>query len=362
MSTSNLVRFRKQYGTNAFKGLFVNEVDYRMYQNNFDSIKEHGGEILSAGMVPFSKIDISRGAHQTRANDYDIGHIKILTQQIRVDGLSRIPIVEWCEDIEKFCVLSGHHRIYALKELNEEAIPVCVANFSNFLKKEFWKQLENQHKAVKPHATQDAVKFIVSLKDNGYKNWNTSKNKDVVKREVYSTLREAGYKLGGAIENRVFMDAFKRFAKSTITTIAKEEAEKDARTIFNQPKDRWKNDTYVIASGEDASRKCLMVACRTRSEWIYKTNQNLHDIPRGTVNILTYFPKAYKDKNTFEKQRKSYLEKMKILNLIMFRSINLVVEKIYFSPQLKDKKGKKESGYQRYRWDSGKRDFIKEKK
>ena len=183
-----------------------------------------------------------------------------------------------------------------------------------------------------------------------------------MKREVYHTLREAGYKLGGAIENKVFMDAFKRFAKSTITTVPKEEAERDARTIFNQPKDRWKDNTYVIASGEDASRKCLMVACRARSEWIYKTNQNLHDIPRGTVNILTYFPACYKDKNTFEKQRKSYLEKMKILNLIMFRSINLVVEKIYFSPQLKDKKGKKESGYQRYRWDSGKRDFIKEKK
>jgi hypothetical protein len=105
-----------------------------------------------------------------------------------------------------------------------------------------------------------------------------------------------------------------------------------------------------------------MVACRARSEWIYKNNINYHDIPKGTVKILTYFTAGYKDKSTFEKQRKSYLEKMKILNRILFRSINLVVETVLFSPQLKDKKGKKESGYQRYCWDSAKRDFVKEKK
>ena len=349
-------------GKYVFEDLFVNKINLDRYQNSFDTITEHGGKILSAGMVPFSKIDISRGAHQTRAKDYDIGHIKILTQQIETDGLACIPTVEWCEDIEKFCVLSGHHRIYALKDLNEEKIPIRVVSFSNNLKKEFWKQQENQHKAVKPHTSQDAIKFIIGLKDSGYKSWDTNNNELVVKTEVYDSLREAGYKLGGGVEYKVFMGAFKKFRKSTVTTVSKEEAEKNAQAIFNQPKDKWKNHSYVIASGEDASRKCLMVASGKRCEYIYKNNLNVYSIPKSTISILTYFPAGYKEKSVLDKTRKSYLEKMKMLNKLLFQGINLTVDKIYFEPQLKDKSGKKEIGYQRYHWDNEKSDFVMEDK
>jgi len=358
MSTSNLIALNQE--RHVFEDFFVNKIDLSNYENDFNSIRKYGGQILASGMVPFDKIEINKGTHQTRANDYDIGHIRILQQQIQVDGLACVPIVEWCEDVSKFCVVSGHHRIYALKDLNDEKIPVCVVEFSNEVKKEFWKQQENQHKAVKPHTTQDAVKFIVSLKESGHMNWDTSMDEETVKRQVYDTLRQAGYKLPGKVEQKIFMDAFKKFRKSTITTVSKDDAEKNAQTIFNQPKDKWKNNNYVIASGEDASRKCLMVACRTRCEYIYKNNINTYSIPKGTVSILTYFPAGYKDKKTFNRSRIAYLEKIKILNKLLFSNINLSVDRVYFEPQLKDKTGKKEVEYQRYYWDSRVQDFKKE--
>ena len=360
MTINNVVALEQH--NYSFETLFKSKINLNKYKNNFSTIERFKGKVLMGGLTNINNIEISKGSHQTRANDYDVGHVKRLAQQIGADGLTNVPIVEWCSDIEKFCVLSGHHRIYAMKELGYENIPVCVVKFSNHMKKAFWLQWENKHEAAKEHSTKDAEKFICDLRQSGFKSWDSRKpsEEEAIKSEVYAALFEAGYTFGGKSKKDIFVRAFSDFKRSTITTVDSKEADKSALAIFNQPKDKWLGNKYVIASGMDASRKCLMVAARERSEYIYLNKINPYEIPESEVSILTYFPAAYKEKRAFTRQRIDYLEKIKILNVVLLKNINLTVDKIVFQPQFKGKNTDIETAFQHYRWDKNTSNFIKE--
>ena len=167
-----------------FTSLFINTLSLDDYKIDYDSIEKHDGEIISQGWLNSNDIDHAKGLDQTRASDYDKGHLTTLTAQIESDGLSHLPLVEWDPSTEKFVVLSGHHRIKALcniaasNDQEDILIPVAVLKFPDVFKKRFWLQIENKHEAAKAHTKTDAIKFICDLRADNYKGWNTRTNEN----------------------------------------------------------------------------------------------------------------------------------------------------------------------------------------
>ena len=345
-----------------FEKLFTSRLNWNTYNNNFANIEKCGGKILAAGLVNLNAIEIRKGSHQTRAEDYDKSHVARLAQQIDAARLTNIPFVEWCPDVNKFCVLSGHHRIYAMKEMKWDQMPVCVLSFKDAKPKAIWLQRENQHEAAKEHTVKDAIKFIDELKSEGHLNWDTRSvsEEDQIKKEVYDILNEAGYTFGGKYKKDIFAKAFSHFTRSTIAQVDAQESDKAAQAMFNQELNCWKNDTYIISSNDNASRKSLFHAFQKRSEEIYEKGLNPWQLPVYNIKVLTYFPSSYKEKRAFEKQRKDFLHSLKSLNLVGFKSVNVIVEHVVFHPQFRGKRGNNEKDYVHYIWDDKKKDFVKQ--
>lgn len=350
-----------------FTSLFVTTLSLEDYSNDYDEVTKYNGNIVGSGWVDLSNIDHT-GESQTRGSDYDKGHVVVLASQIEADGLSRLPYVEWDQELENFVVLSGHHRIKAMKKIAEAKgqeqilIPVCVLKFKGFFNKKFWLQRENKHEAAKGHCKNDAIKFIIDLREGNYKNWNTRKDMDNIKNEVYSALTDAGYTYNGRYKKEIYCSAWDDIARDTVRTIAAADATQLAKAIFNGPMNTWSIDrsasdstlisqTYCITTSQDASRKCLHIAGEELAASMYKTRRSIYEAPLSKVKAFIYFPGAYKTFSDFNEQRKQFITQQEINNRIYFSSVNMIVSEIVFPPQFKGKKkSQTEEEYIKYVW------------
>ena len=350
-----------------FTSLFINTLSLDDYKIDYDSIANHNGEIIAQGWLNSNDIDHAKGLDQTRASDYDKGHLTTLTSQIEADGLSHLPLVEWDPSTEKFIVLSGHHRVKALcniaaaNDQEDALIPVAVLRFPDVFKKRFWLQVENKHEAAKAHTKNDAIKFICDLRADNYQDWNTRTDENKIKTEVYAALKRAGYTYGGKHRKDIFCSAWNDTARDTIRNIAAANAKSLATAIFNQSNhDTWiksKSDPqgsqeYIISTGQDASRKCLHIAAQELANSIFKSGMSAYQAPLSKLKAFIYFPAAYKEFKDLKKQREDFIQQQTVNNLVYFSAVNMVVSEIVFPPQFKGKKkSQTEEDYIKYGWD-----------
>ena len=357
----------------SFSGLFHDHVELNNYKNDFDVLSEHGGVIQEAGHTSLSNIDCF-GENQTRAKDFDKGHVKILANQIKADGLSKIIFVEWNREEERFTILSGHHRVHAFRTNGEDDnkipdeiwVPICVVSFNDKDKKRMWLHKENQHEASKSHTTKDAEKLIRDLKNEGYKNWDTrdffikkdgKKTPDqTILKEAYDALTQHGYKSGGYGKRKIVIEAFQDGEHDTVMSYVATTADSTAQSIWNQKKDKWESSTYVIASSRDASRKCQQIAVQELARIYCERGQ--YNIKRNKLNMFIYYPGSYQTLEWLNTQRTKFLNQQKINNLLTFRGTNTTVHEVVFAPQFKcSKKKHTENKYIRYRWDYENEEF-----
>ena len=311
------------------------------YENNSRDIVESGGTIEGYHIIDEGSLLDFKGG-QVRAKDLDKGNIARIKQEIEARGLKEAAVVMRLG--KEFKTISGHHRIEAkiqISRANGETsahLPVIVVS-SNWdeIELDFWKQRENtKHNSSKSHTKDDAIKFIGDLRSKNYRNWANRNDEENIKREVYDALEKAKYTYQGKHRKDIFIGAFDDVVKKdTVKAVSSSDASRDARTIFNQTKDLWENNVYVVGSSQDASRKCLQIALQERGAAILKGEVNPHISPRGEIKMLVHFPPAYKSKDSLKNQRINYLEDLKSVNILQTSSLNCKIVEVVFPMQFR---------------------------
>lgn len=351
---------------NEIESISSGEWPLGKYSFDEDSIEKWNGEIIGTHWISEYNIDDFEN-HQTRAKDYDKGHVQELKIQIIADDLHEAVIGEITSE-GKVKILSGHHRVKALIEISREKgeefalIPFLLVSFENPHDKSFWKQIENKHDAVKRHGKEDAIKFLTDLRSDGYKDWDTRTDEKAIQKEAYEALSEAGYPYVGKYKKEIYVQAFNDLKeRDTIKAIKASDANRDSKVLFDQDADRWENNKYVIASSLDASRKCLMIAQLARAEAIVSGKVNMVTGDLGEVKMLVYVPSAWKNKKFLVSQRKNYLEKLRNYNILAEKAFNMLVTEVVFPPQFRGKsKTETEQSHQKFAWDFRRKKFIKQ--
>lgn len=340
-------------------------VDISEYKNDFEEIKKLSYvSIVRAGKINISDIDKS-DKHQIRSGDLDIGNTKKLKEQILSNGLSRIPYVIWDKTLGMFIIISGHHRIEALTEIERDKgtaeedilIPVCVLEFNNDDEKDFFLQRENtRHEQSKGHGKKDAILFLQNLLAKGYNNWQKIINNDTTKfkQEVYKALKHAGYPFETSAKNDVYEKAFEKQLKiDVIKTHTPSSATTVAINRYGVKKvGVWQQNKYVIASSEDASTKVLKQAVRHRLRWVEKNNR-IGLAPKGEVKMIIYFGKAASYESLKDK-RLTLLVTLERENKFLYNNhnLNFTVDEVSYLPQFKSGDGKFVENQQiRFFWD-----------
>jgi len=348
--------------TQAMKGY----IHLSEYKNDFEEIKNSSYvSIVGAGKISIMDIDKS-DKHQIRSGDLDIGNTKGIKEQISLRGLSKIPYVIWDEILQMFIIVSGHHRIQALIEIERDKgvaeedilIPVCVLEFSNDDEKDFFLQRENtKHEQSKGHSKKDAILFLQSLLAKNYNNWQKIISNDTTKfkKEVYKALKDAGYPYETSGKSDVYEKAFEKQLKiDVIKTHTPSSATTVAINRYGVKKvGAWQQQNkFVIASSEDASTKVLKQAVRLRLKWVEKNNR-IGLAPKGEVKMITYFAKAASYESLQDK-RATLLTTLQRENKFLYNNpnLNFTVDEVSYLPQFKSGDGKfVESQQIRFFWD-----------
>jgi hypothetical protein len=154
--------------------MFVSNVNVKnKYASNqghvstISSVTSNNGIIVDYGHVDLKGNDLNIGpnrSHQSRVSE-DTGHIRELQNDIQHSQLQNIPIVE--KNGPNYDVLSGHHRIFACKNLNWAEMPVCVVSFSNDFDRQRFMQRDQLHRPAKRHNVKDLLSFLKKMDSLG---------------------------------------------------------------------------------------------------------------------------------------------------------------------------------------------------
>jgi len=158
--------------------------------------------------VQWEDLDIEGRSAQTRVEDIDEEHVNKLKNDIKARGrLFDPPVVEWDALSEKFVVVSGHHRLFAMQKLEWDSFPVAAATFPTPWDREEFCQEENNRPPQKNHDQKDAVLYI--RKANKHKRFDRfNGNKEEIKKECYRLLKKRYASMSRGKHTKVIDESF----------------------------------------------------------------------------------------------------------------------------------------------------------
>lgn len=116
--------------------------------------------------IPVAKIRTKHKQNQTRKTILSAAHVQDLMEHVKIEGLHE-PIVISIDKNGVPFVESGHHRFEVFRRLGLKNIPAYVAEFDDNVSRLKWLQQENRHPPALAHSTDDAIKFLQDLKEDG---------------------------------------------------------------------------------------------------------------------------------------------------------------------------------------------------
>ena len=299
--------------------------------------------------------------NQTREGDLDKGHLASLSADIQSRGLLNKPIVEFDKASGLYNVVSGHHRISAIKSLLKkegDKIPCASVTFSNRVDRESFMQDENHHPPTKPHTIKDAVRFIKNMRSYGYFD-SAQGDIDVLKSKAFSLLEKHYCRLNETRKNDVFHQAFKDREMTRVLTVLKDDLRNTSDKLKKSIRPfRWNHNNYYCTGDTNNIRKSVAVALEARIRDLDEGRVKVSG-SRGKISILTFF--SCKNINDLQEEREKFLKTEALLNKHCWTPGKLIViDEINFMPQIDGKKGVKEKSSITYKWDYSSESFIKQ--
>ena len=341
-------------------GNFSNE----MYKVNFDLIRECKGDYVGNHIIPEDYVN-QISSHQTRAEDYCKDHVRNIKEQIIDRGLKHA-IVGELDDLGNVVILSGHHRIEALKQISldkkekEVSYPIAIVKFYDDDNRDKFKQKENSHLASLNHNMYDAIKYLITLYDRDYYSWSSRSDVSNLKTECYKVLKDAGYTLSPAHKAKIFKSVFNHQIKSkdTISHVSPSDAKNNCHKFFNVEEDSYwdVDDEFVMYSSADASKKTFLIALNSRAFAIHNDRADVTILSK--IKTYIHFLAGYGTFKSLEDKRHSYLEFLKIFNMYNGEGTNTIVSEVVFAAQFRSSDpNKTETEDIHYEWNSKNQNF-----
>tara|TARA_R100000030_G_C3236988_1_gene119685 strand:- start:92 stop:1111 length:1020 start_codon:yes stop_codon:yes gene_type:complete len=323
--------------------------------------KTNGKLVKEDLLVLPSEVDWNYKSNQTRDGDLDKGHLASLTADINSRGILNKPIVEFDKTSGLYNVVSGHHRISAIKSLLKEEgdkIPCASVQFSSKMDRELFMQGENHHPPTKPHTIKDAVRFIKNMRSYGYFDSADGDN-EVLKAKAFSLLEKHYCRLNETRKNSVFHESFKDREMTRVLTVLKDDLQKTSNTLKEGVKPfKWKDNNYYCTGDTNNIRKSVAVSLEARIRDLDEGRVKVSG-SRGKISILTFF--SCKNVKDLQEEREKFLKTETLLNRHCWTPGKLIViDEISFMPQIDGKQGVKESSSITYKWDYSTESFIKQ--
>jgi len=327
------------------------------------TLTNYGGTIIEEHrMASSSQIDWKSIVTQTRRGTHDKGHISALASDISSRGLEIQPMVELNKTSGKYQILSGHHRLFAMRRLQAEnpeeqrEFPCTVVSFQDPISRIKFLQACNDHPPVKGHSIKDAVWFLSRMREEKYFA-SCSGDVEDIKVKAYGLLTEFYPRVKSVSKRQVFQEAFNNLNLERVVTVQTEDAvdlsEKlwgSARKLF-----KWDQDVYYCHSDYMNSKKAIVMALRKRVDDINEGKSRR--AKKGKVRLVTFFPAKY-DVSSLKNQRLQALQEEAMMNNIAWDGSPIVIDQICFAPQINGAKEITEKDCLIYNWDASEGEFA----
>ena len=307
-----------------------------------------------------SQIDWNSKKNQTRFQMADPGHLSSLASDIESRGLQSLPTVELDPSTGKYLILSGHHRMLAMRRLQSDKkttdwnFPCTVVSFDDPVERLKYLQRSNDHVPTKSHGKKDAVFFIQNMRQENYFSDCTSEDK--FRAATYKLLDSYYKRIKGTAKREVFHQAFSDLNLARVRPIQREDAAVFVKDLWNaENMFTWKNNVYYCDSEYNNSKKVVIGSLRKR---VGDIKEGLADRDkRGKIRLLTYFPSKY-DVESLKKQREDALEEETMMNRIAWNGTCIIIDQICFAPQVDGPNEISESDVVVYNWNYEDQEFV----
>jgi len=327
------------------------------YDNNVEELEQLGATVVDAKWLEWDSIAIEDRTLQTRVRDIEIAHVANLAASIKSSRLKVLPIVVWNEDKNKYVVANGHHRLYALNQIQTEEgyegpnlYPVIIVEFKNTIDRLDAITRLNVHDPAKNQSQEDAVLYLQNLDKEGYFT-GYKKNIKRWKHRAYAKLDVNFPLIKTCAKDNVFEKAFKLTAKR-FKAWTKAGVNDEMKKIYGSlnggvtPKSGdVSGDVCFVSSTYDAARKAVYVAATQRAHLLNsKSATNPLDI-----KVTTYFNKV-KDSKSLKMFRLNALRDMAVMNNMVWSKSNVAtVTEVTFLLQCIEGKNKETKNI-KYKW------------
>ena len=316
------------------------------------NVKRYNGTVEAEAIeVTWSDIDISNRRNQCRQTDTVEGHVSELAISIFNNGLNIAPTVEWDSSLNKFVVLSGHHRLLAQKKLTEQVddkgkpkqldnFIVHVVKFSNEVGRLDYLHAENQHEPRKKSARNDAVMYLQDhLKLGSFA--HLAGDPDRTHNLARALLKNMyGGSLSGTSYKAVIAEALGAHAVRVLPSINYEGWEME-----DQAKAQW-GDATLTSGKNSRGDKCYVlqpyrayrgVVFGAGLERAMAIGRNQATNPM-TIKVMTHVrvpTNTRKPEKTLQKTRRTMLDELKYCNTDYAKKTTSIIDEVVFLPQVR---------------------------
>jgi len=336
---------------------YVHE-DINNYKYNHDLLLEYKINVVSTHRVTWNDLNIQSRKGQVRAKDIDPSLLDKMKISIEKIGLQSWPIGMYEEDSQKITVLSGHHRLHALLDvetpdpLNDAIFPIMLVKSKSKLSLRKWMQRENGHEdsVSKGNSKDDAVKYIQDIYSDFpylFKNLNQNEIKD----KVYQLLNESFPFLKTTAIKAVYDQAMKGKKKEQIKSLQKVDQDALQLKLWKKTCGAGKiiGKKCYISSAYDPSRKSIMMQCVDRAEAFDDDPDNT---PQMDIQLIIWFPSTVRN---LQERRQTALDVYAKMNLHVIDPKLAIINKVTFPEQ---DVSKCLNDVHSYSWDAKKKKFV----
>ena len=328
-----------------------------------NKIETYGGILVNDHLeLTEDQINWNTRENQPRAADTDKGHISALQADILSKGLQNKPLVEWNESIEKYEIVSGFHRTQALRNLvdkyNQGKFVFGEVSFDDIIKKEFFKQVENDHRPQKPHGKKDAALFLKNMRKHGFFK-SANGDKALIENKVMTLLAQHYPRLNKHSRRDVFVSSFADLNLSRVITAHDKDIKKLSKKTFGKNTQFyvWDNNEYYCSATPDNSRKVIASALEKRVRAI--DNKKASRDNRGKLNLVVNFPTTKcSTPAILQRYRQDFVDTELLMNRLAWTGAPIIINKIIFAPQISGAADVTETNFITYKWDYEHQQFV----
>ncbi len=333
-------------------------LDVADFKNDITRYASMGANYVGVQYFDWDDLEIQSRQYQTRASDADLGHIAMLAADIESVGLQTLPVVELDPIRNKYSVLSGFHRLLAMRKNNDQPdhqkskYPAIILEFQSSFDRWNFLQDENNHRPAKPHGKNDAIHYLKTMKSHGY--FDTyGKDTKAIQTAAYDLLSKNYPRIKTSAKLSIFKEALDTQIKK-VRTFTKQEAYNDASKYYGKQvkSGQVDGDTCYVVSDYNVAVKVVKNAMLSRANQIVDKNAS-----NGlSVKVLTWVPKGNESLSGY---RKKAVKDVTTMNTTLYNPKVGVVAEIVFLPQALHPV--QESDLIKYTWDPKKKMFIQSK-